>query len=301
MSDTIQQDDLMTQLLASHPNVGRLAWFTVDDGLIDQNQWINGLMQAGLTAYGKPQGIPSTTAYLRGLRAMQSAATPRTLIRRVERERGRTVHHWIEESIQGGQVQFRPIAAITRGVARDTKFDTISIQRLDHLTGSEDEALAKLTEFVDTAQHTYTPGDRRRQIRSWFAGVGALQMAHAGPMQFVPETAVGLIDALAQVQDTLGVHVWSMPLARSGDVIGTLTQSLDAEVTKKTAALLKNVQSAREAGKTPTTGQQAKLVQQLKELDARVQRYSGLFGGQLDNLTSQIDIARQAVRGALGA
>jgi hypothetical protein len=199
--------------------------------------------------------------------------------------------------VSGGQVHFRPLAA----VERDTQHDIINIHQLDHLTNGQDDALSRLTEFVDTARHTYTPGDRRRQVRGWFAGVGALQMAHAGPMQFVPETAVGLIDALTPVQDTLGVHVWSMPLARSGDVIGTLTQSLDAEVTKKTAALLKSVQAARDAGKTPTTGQQAKLVQQLKELDSRVQRYSGLFGEQLDNLTSQIDIARQAVRGALGA
>lgn len=294
---TVQQADLMTELLASHPNVGRLAWFTVDEGLVDQQQWLQGLMEAGLTAYGVPKGIPAATAYLRGLRAMQAAAPNRTLIRRVERERGRTVHHWIEETVSGGQVHFRPLAA----VKRDTKHNFISIHRLDHLTKGQDDALSRLTEFIDTAQRTFTPGDRRRQIRGWFAGVGALHMAHAGPMQFVPETAVGLIDALAQVQDTLGVHVWSMPLVRSSDVIGTLTQSLDAEVTKKTVTLLKSVQAAREAGKTLTTGQQAKLVQQLKDLDSHVQRYSGLFGEQLDNLTSQIDIAHQAVREALGA
>lgn len=291
----IQQDDLMAQLLASHPNIGRLAWFTVEEGLVDQTQWIQGVMNAGLAAYGTPQGIPATTAYLRALRTLQSAAPGRTLIRRVERERGRTVHHWIEETVSGSQVHFRPLAA----VERETTHDLINIHRLDHLTGEQDDVLSRLTEFIDTAQRTFTPGDRRRQIRGWFAGVGALQMAHAGPMQFVPETAVGLIDALAQVQDTLGVHVWSMPLSRSADVIGTLTDSLDVEVTKKTAALLKNVQASREAGKTPTVAQQAKLVQQLKDLDTRVQRYASLFGDQLDNLNSQIDVARQAVRGAL--
>ncbi|NMP22645.1 DUF6744 family protein [Sulfobacillus harzensis] len=295
MTDAIHQDDLMAQLLASHPNVGRLAWFTVDEGLVDQQQWLQGLMRAGLTAYGAPKGIPATTAYLRGLRSMQAAAPGRTLIRRVERERGRTVHHWIEETVSGGQVHFRPLAAI----ARDTKHDIISIQRLDQMTSEQDDALSRLPEFVDTAQRTFTAGDRRRQIRGWFSGVGALQMAHAGPMQFIPETAVGLIDALNQAQNDLGIHVWSMPLTRSADVIGTLTQSLDDEVTRKTAALLKSVQDAKKAGKTPSTASQAKLVQQLKELDSRVQRYSGLFGEQLDNLTTQIAIARQAVRSAL--
>lgn len=291
----LQQDDLMAQLMASHPNVGRLAWFTVDEGLVDQQQWLQGLMRAGLTAYGAPKGIPATTAYLRGLRSMQAAAPGRTLIRRVERERGRTVHHWIEETVSGGQVHFRPLAAI----ARDTKHDVIGIQRLDQMTSEQDDALSRLTEFVDTAQHTFTAGDRRRQIRGWFSSVGALQMAHAGPMQFIPETAVGLIDALNQAQGDLGIHVWSMPLTRSADVIGTLTQSLDEEVTRKTAALLKSVQDAKKAGKTPTTGQQAKLVQQLRELDSRVNRYAGLFGEQLDNLTMQLDLARQTVRGAL--
>jgi len=291
----VQQDDLMAQLMASNPTVGRIAWFTVDDGPVDQHQWINGLMQFGLTAYGKPKGIPASTAYLRGLRSMQTAAPGRTLIRRVEREKGRTVHHWIEETVSGGQVHFRPLAAI----ARDTKYDVININRVAHLSTEQDDALSRLTEFVDIAQRTFTAGDRRRQIRSWFSGVGALQMAHAGPMQFIPETAVSLIDALNQAQDDLGIHVWSMPLTRSGDVINTLTQSLDAEVTRKTTALLKSVQATQQAGKTPTTAQQVKLVQQLKDLDSRVQRYSGLFGEQLDNLTMQLDIARQTVRGVL--
>ena len=263
--------------------------------MVDQQQWIQGVMNAGLTIYGQPHGIPAATAYLRGLRAMQHAAGASTLIRRVEREKGRTVHHWIEETVAGGQVQFRPIAAITRY----TKSDAMNVQRLDRLSSHEDDALSRLTEFVDTARNTYTPGDRRRQIRSWFAGVGAIQMANAGPVQFVPETAVTLIDALSQAQESLGLTMWSMPLTRSADVIGTLTQSLDAEVTKKTAALLKSVQKSREAGKTPTTGQQAKLVEQLHDLDTRIQRYAGLFGTQLDNLTGQIDIARKAVRGAL--
>lgn len=295
MTDTMLQEDWMAQVLANHPQVGRLAWFTVDDKMVDQQQWMHALMNAGLTIYGQPHGIPATTAYLRGLRAMQHAAGASTLIRRVEREKGRTMHHWIEETVAGGQVQFRPIAAITRY----TKSDAMNVQRLDHLSSHEDDALSRLPEFVDTARNTYTPGDRRRQIRSWFAGVGAIQMANAGPVQFVPETAVTLIDALSHAQESLGLTVWSMPLTRSADVIGTLTQSLDAEVTKKTAALLKSVQKSREAGKTPTTGQQAKLVEQLRDLDTRIQRYAGLFGTQLDNLTSQIGIARQAVRGAL--
>ena len=295
MTETSSQHDWMTELLASNPEIGRLVWFTVNDGPVNQTQWLQAAVQAGLAVYGTPAGIPANTAYLRGLRALQQATPTRTLIRRVEQEHGRTVHHWIEETVSGGHVHFRVLAALERRA----KQDVLMTHPLDTLTAAESDALSRLPELVDTARHTYTPGDRRRQVRQWLAAVGALQMAAAGPMQFVPDTATGLIDALTRAQDDLGVHVWSMPLQRSQDVVTTLTASLDAEITKKTAALLKTVQTTREAGKTPTTGQQAKLVSQLHDLDTRVQRYAELFGWQLDNLTMQLDIARKTVRRAL--
>lgn len=295
MTNTLHQEDFMTELLKAHPHVGRLAWFTVSDGPVDQATWFHAIVQAGLAAYGTPSGIASTTAYLRGLRAMQLATSDRTLIRRVTRERGRSVHHWIEETVHDGQVHFRTLAAIERF----TKDDRVVTHRQAHLTPSEDEALARLPEWVEAARRTYTMGDRRRQVRQWLTNAGALKMVSAGPVQFIPDTATGLLDALSRGQADLGVQVWSMPVTRSHDVISTLTHSLDAEVTHKTAALLKKVQQAREAGKSPTTAQQAKLVEDLRALDSRIQQYASLFGDQLDNLTQQIAVAKQAVKGAL--
>ncbi len=298
MTDTLQQDDLMTQLLAHHPQVGRLAWFTVEAQDVDQSTWLNAVVQAGLAHYGMPQGVAPTTAYLRSLRLLQHAAESKTLIRRVVRERGRTVHHWIRETLVNGQVDFTVLAAIDR----DTKHDRIaSVYRMALLSRTEEEALSQLPEFLNTARHTYTPGDRRRQVRAWFTGAGALHLDAAGPVQFVPEEAAGLLEALTQARDALGIQVWSMPLQRSEDVIATITQSLDAEVTKKTATLLKQVQDTQAAGKSPTVAQQAKLVATLQDLDTRVQRYAGLFGQQLTTPTSQLDLAKQAVRQALTA
>lgn len=298
MTDTtLQQDDLMTELLAAHPQVGRLMWFTVDDAPVDQAQWLQAMVQAGLTTYGTPTGLAPSTAFLRGLHAMKRATADRTLLRRVIREKGRTVHHWIEEKVSNGVVDFRVLASIER----DTQYDRVTTKRWDTLEPSEDAALSRLPEFIETAGRTYTPGDRRRQVRQWLGKVGALQMAAAGPVQFVPEEASSLIETLTHAQSDLGLHVWSMPLARSADVIGTLTQSLDAEVTKKTASLLEAINKTRQGGKTPTTGQQAKLVAQLHDLTTRVQHYSNIFGEQLDNLTGQIDLAKRAVRGVLDA
>ena len=299
MSDTaVYQDDLMTQFLAANPQVGRLIWFTVDDGPVDQNAWLQGIVDVGLASYGTPPGVPATTAYLRGLRAMQQAVPSRTLVRCVERERGRTVHHWIKETIVNGHVDFRALAAIERRTT-GTPADVINTRRLDTLSASEDEALGRLQTYIDTARAMYTPGDRRRQVRRWLANAGALQMVAAGPVQFVPEGAAGLIEAMSQAQETLGMQIWSMPLTRSSDVVATLTQSLDAEVTRKTAALLKSVQEANAAGKTPTLRQQTKVVEQMQDLDARVQHYASMLGTEMDVLTDQIGLAKKAVRGML--
>ena len=292
---TTQQDDWMTELLASHPNIGRLCWFTVGDEPVDQHAWLQAIIQAGLAPYGWPHDIPATTAYLRGLHAMQRATPTKTLLRCVERERGRSVHHWIQETVSGGQVQFTVLAAIER----QSRNDTLSIYRQTSLSSADDAALSQLSELIDTARHTYTPGDRRRQVRQWLGSVGALHMEAAGPVQFVPDSAGGLLDALTQAQADLGLNIWSMPLQRSQDVIATLTQSLDADITQKTTALLKRVHEARQAGKTLSAHQQTQLLEQFQSLDSRVQHYASLFGGQLTNLTTQIEVAKQALRQAL--
>lgn len=291
----LTQDDLMAELAGSSGTLGRLAWFTVNDDSVDQAQWIETIIQAGLAPYGLPTGIRATTAYLRGLRAMQRQVGDSTLLRRVAREKGRTTHHWIAESVAGGQVQFRVLAAIHR----DTKTDALQLDRLGDMTMAQEQALHDLPSLVDTAARTYTPGDRRQQITRWIRGAGSLKMPDAGPVQFIPAEASGVLDALNRAQTGLGLTLWSMPLSRSSDVVETLTHGLDAEVSQKTLALLKSIRSTKEAGKTPTEAQQAKLLDQLHDLDSRVQRYAGLFDTQLDNLTDQLALARQQVRQVL--
>ncbi|PSR24733.1 MAG: hypothetical protein C7B47_14070 [Sulfobacillus thermosulfidooxidans] len=152
---------------------------------------------------------------------------------------------------------------------------------------------------MESARRTYTPGDRRRQVRAWLAHVGSLRLAHAGPVHFVPDTAMGLIQALQSAQTALGLQVWAMPVHRSGDVIATLTQSLDAEITQQTTTLLRTIQAARQGNAVLSTSRQAQLVGQLHDLSARVHHYADLFGTQLDQLTQQLDLAKQAVRSAL--
>ena len=294
-STTLTQDDLMTQLTGSSGTLGRLAWFTVTDNNVDRAQWLETIIQAGLAPYGLPNAIRPTTVYLRGLRAMQRQAGGSTLLRRVAREKGRTTHHWIAESVAGGQVHFNVMAAIHR----DTKTDALQLDRLGDMTAAQDQAFRDLPSLVDTAAQTYTPGDRRQQILRWIRSAGSLKMPDAGPVQFIPVEATGVLDALDRAQTGLGLTLWSMPLSRSSDVIETLTQGLDAEVSQKTLALLKSIRTTKEAGKTPTAAQQAKLLDQLHDLDRRVQRYAGLFDAQLDNLTDQLALARQQVRQVL--
>lgn len=289
------QDDLMAELTGSSGTLGRLAWFTVTDESVDQKQWLATIIQAGLAPYGLPEGIRPSTAYLRGLRAMQHQAGGSTLLRRVAREKGRTTHHWIAESVSGGRVHFQVLAAIQR----DTKTDALHVDYLGDMTGDQSRALGDLSSLVETAARTYTPGDRRQQITRWIRSAGSLKMPHAGPVQFIPAEATGVLDALDRAQGGLGLTLWSMPLSRSSDVVETLTQGLDAEVSQKTLALLKAIRTTKETGKTPTAAQQAKLLDQLHDLDSRVQRYAGLFDTQLDNLTDQLALARQQVRQVL--
>lgn len=297
MSESIQavQTDFIADLMAANPNVGRMAWFTVNNEPINQTQWIQALANAGLLQYGTPQGIPAGSAYLRGLHAMQAMAKHSghgTLLRRVERKRGSVTHHWIEETLVQGRMQFTTVAAITR----DTAHDVLSVHRMGTMANSLDEVLGQLPELIKTAQATYTPGDRRRQILRWFQQVGALHLANAGPVQFLPESAAALIDNLVAAQTDLGLQVWSMPLSRSADVIDTLTQSLDVEINRKTATLLKKIHDLKARGEDPTPGQQAKVVEQLHDLNQRVKLYSDLFGDQLTALTTQIEMARSATR-----
>lgn len=288
-------DNFLHELLASNPQIGQLAWFTVTDKPVDSRQWIQAIMQAGLASYGMPSAIPDKTAYLRGLHKLQQVVPQHTLIRRVEQSKDHTVHHWIEESIHTGQVHFRPLAAIERRAANNH----VLSQPLDTLEEEEDHALSQLLTFIHEAAITFTPSDRRRQIRRWFAKIGSLQMAYAGPVQFLDESATGLLTALSRAQSDLGIHLWTVPLTRTEDVIQTLTDSLDTEVTKKTTALLHKVHTLHQTGKDLSSAQQAALVQQLHDLDQRVQHYSTLFGSQLDHLTTQITMAKQAVRNSL--
>ncbi len=291
----VPANNFLQELLASHPQIGQLAWFTVTDQSVNQHQWIQAIIQAGLASYGMPTAITDKTAYLRGLHTLQHTVPQHTLIRRVEHAKDHTTHHWIEESVSQGQVHFRPLAAIERHHATGQ----VLSHALDTLHEEEDHALAHLSEFIQQAATTFTPSDRRRQIRQWFARAGALQMSHAGPVQFIADAASGLISALTQAQSDLGIHVWTVPLTRTDDVVRTLSDSLDTEVTKKTTALLRKVQTLQETGKDLTPHQQTALLQQMQDLDQRVQHYTEIFGTQLDNLTTQITVAKRAVRQSL--
>lgn len=288
------QDDWMGALLQQHPDLGRLVWFRVDEAPVDAAAWLQAVVDAGLAQYGTPSGIPATTGYLRGLAALKAQTPHRTLIRRVARAHGTTEHHWIRDEVIGGQVVFTPIAAI-RYTAR-----TESLQVTPLAPRQEEQAaLAQLPDLIATARRTYTAGDRRRQVRHWLQRTGALTMANAGPVTFLPVSAAGLMTALDRAKTALGLEIWSLPLTRSADVVATLTQQLDADVQQKTAALVQRVRTARAAGRDLTVAQQEALVRDLHALDDRIRAYEALFGTQLDQLQNALTVAHRVVYDAL--
>lgn len=293
----MQQTDLMTQLLADHPQIGQLVWFTVHPEGMTDTAWIQAVADAGLVHYGGLLHITDRTAYLRALRALQQSAAQPTLIRQVARQKGKSIHHWIEESVVNGHMQFRVLAAFTR----DHRTSAVTIDRHAALTPSEDAALAQWPTVLHHAYTTVTAGDRRRQITRWLHQIGTLAMASAGPMQFVTEEAAGLVATFNKHQEALGMHVWSLPLHRTADVIATLTQSLETEVTQQTTTLLQRARDAQNTGKPLSLAQQAALVKHLRALESRVTRYAQVFDTQLDSLTTHLDWAKHAVRGALTA
>lgn len=288
------QNDFVAQLVQTSAQVGHVVWFTVEAHEVPQAEWVQAITTAGLAAYGLPSGVSPAVAYRRALRRLQREGGGKTLMRLVARESGRTTHHWIRETVAHGQVTFTPIAAVTR----DRRSHAVTTTVLADLTADQQDALTRLPTFLRQAETTYTAGDRRRQIRRWLDGVGALPMT-IGSAVFVPDTGSGLVTALQRAGTDLGVQLMALPLARSRDVVDTLVTNLDTLVTRQTAALLESVKTAQAAGHELTDAQKARLVDQFRALDARVQQYAALFGQQLDNLTMQIDVARQAVRGAL--
>ncbi|POB12212.1 DUF6744 family protein [Sulfobacillus sp. hq2] len=290
--------DWVTDLLHTHPDLGHLVWFTVEAGAMAQADWLAAIAQAGLAHYGLPAGIAPTTAYVRGLRTLGQGPDTRTLLRRVARHRGTVTHHWIRETTASGAVTFQVLAAIT-GHPRTGTLTTV--ERRASLTAAEETALARLPDAIQAAGQTYTAGDRRRQIRTWLARVGALTMVAAGPVQFVPTDAQGLLTALTRAQAALGLQVWTLPLARSADVIATVTASLDAEVTQKTAHLLHQLQTARAAPTPLTTAQQTRFVTAFQALQQRVEHYTQLLDDEHSALTQQLALARTAIMQMLTA
>jgi hypothetical protein len=287
-----EQPNLMHDLLAQHPHVGRLAWFTVQDDAVDRATWIQQIMDAGLSQYGLPQPISDTTAYLRGLHALQTRVSTRTHLRRVAHRDGETIHHWIEETIAHEIVHFRPIAAIHR----HTKTQRVHFQPLDTLTPDEADARDALPEAIATAADRYTASDRRRQIQHWFDQAGALHLTQAGPVQFIPEPAMGLVTALESAQAGLHLHCWSMPVPRTDAGLETLTASLEAEVTETTSRLIDRAKRLTADGKTPSVRQQAQLLEEFQALHQRIQYYTDLFGTQLDTLQTRSDFSRATVQ-----
>lgn len=292
---TLQQD-WMTELLQQYPHIGRLVWFTVDDTPMAETDWLQAITQAGLAAYGLPRAIAPTTAYLRGLQTLTTVSEHHTLLRRVARGRGRVVHQWIRETVENEQAVFTPLVTIERR----SHPVSLAIHPLTPLTAAEDAALQHLTDAIAQAEHTYLPRDRRQQVRQWLQSVGALSLAKAGPVQFIPETATGLVDALTQAQHALGITVWSLPLQRSDDVIHTLAQHFLHETTTRAASLLQRIQTLKATGKDLTLGQTEALVRDYQALNTRVKEYTDLFGVQLEAVQDQLALVQQAVAHTVG-
>ncbi len=294
---SLPQENFLATLSRQSDTVGQLFWFTMQAEPVSQDQWVQAITTAGLATYGLPGDIPPATAYLRGLHAMRLQTRQhgiRTLLRVVERPKGRVIHHWIRETVSGEQVTFTPLAAITR----EYRHDTVSSTALTPLDPEERTALAALPHLIDTALHTYTAGDRRRQIRRWFATLQSLAMDHAGPVQFVPQDGAGIVQVLTEHQETLGIQCWALPLARNPQVLETLAQNVEAQVQHDAVALLNHLKKAHQAGKTPTTAQQKKMLADFHALEARAQHYAEVLDTQSSALSSHLDVVRQQIRAA---
>lgn len=294
---SVPQENFLATLAYSSDTVGQLFWFAVDSDPMPEDQWIQAMATAGLAIYGLPGNIPPATAYVRALHALQRQARQhgiKTLLRVVGRPKGQVIHHWIKETVSGGQVLFTPLAAITR----EYRHDAVSTSTLAPLEPKEQSALSSLPTLIHTALHTYTPGDRRRQIRRWLATLQSLAMDHAGPVQFVPQDGAGLVQALTEHQDTLGLQCWALPLARNQQVLETLAQNVETQVRHDAVALLNTLKKAHQAGKALTTAQQQKMLGDFHALEARAQHDAEVLDTESSALSSHLDVVRQQIRAA---
>jgi hypothetical protein len=216
------------------------------------------------------------------------------LLRVVDRPKGQVIHHWIRETVSGGQITFTPLAAMTR----EYHHDTVSTTALTTLDPEEQTALSALPTLIDTALHTYTAGDRRRQIRRWLQVLQSLTMDHAGPVQFVLQDGAGLVQALTEHQEVLGLQCWALPLTRNQQVLETLAQNVETQVKHDAVALLNHLKKAHQDGKTLTTAQQQKMLADFHTLEARAQHYTEVLDTQSSALSSHLDIVRQQIRAA---
>ncbi len=294
---SVPQETFLATLSHQSDTVGQLFWFAVDPDPMPEDQWIQAMTTAGLATYGLPGAIPPATAYVRALHALQRQARQhgvKTLLRVVDRPKGQVMHHWIKETVSGGQVLFTPLAAITR----EYRQDIIRSTPLTALEPEEQTALSTLPTLINTALHTYTPGDRRRQVRRWLNALQSLAMDHAGPVQFVPQDGAGLVQALSEHQDTLGLQCWSLPLARNQQVLETLVQNVETQVKHDAVVLLNTLKKAHQAGKTLTTAQQQKMLGDFHALEARAQHYAEVLDTESSALSSHLDVVRQQIRAA---
>lgn len=284
------QPDFLAALADPAAPAGHLFWFTVGPDGLDQAAWIQAIQDAGLAAYGLPGPIAPATAFHRALHALRQQARAQgvaTLLRRVERRRGAERWHWIREQVAQGQVQFTPLAALTRLPAGGH-----AVEPTGALTPAEAAVLDTFPALVAAAGRTYTPGDRRRQVLRWLAPLEPLGLEHAGPVRFVPAGGTPLLETLVQAGPALGLQAWMLPLARSQAVADTLAQALTAEVQAKAARLLADAAVLEDLA----SPRAQRWIAAFQALDARVRHYADLLETHHDAIRHHLDLVRQTLR-----